>query len=220
MKVWAIFCVPHTVFCSISEYDFCVICPIGIINNYWTRLSMKSRIIRTEVNVICRSRSLRRITLTVVWIILDIMGKPNPIIVLLYIQKREICKKRFAVKRLVRLTFQTAAGNFFLFCNFRGLEVVTSSASNNFFLDSSVEQFTTFCWNDVTASGHWELTGECRSIRNKNEVCECIMMVVTRSMTARGTSPFIKPGHHIVTTWWDWNFDLFSSDEFASVRLH
>ena len=53
-------------------------------NNYWMRLSMISRIIQTEVNVICRSRRLR--TLTKVWIILDIMRKPNPIIVLLYIQ--------------------------------------------------------------------------------------------------------------------------------------
>ena len=42
---------------------------------------MISRIIQTEVNV-----RLRRITLTEVWIILDIMCKPNPIIVLLYIQ--------------------------------------------------------------------------------------------------------------------------------------
>ena len=43
--------------------------------------SMISRIIQTEVNVICRSRRLRRITLTEVWIILDIMSKPNPMIV-------------------------------------------------------------------------------------------------------------------------------------------
>ena len=35
-----------------------------LINNYWMRLSMISRIIQTEVNVICRSRRLRRITLT------------------------------------------------------------------------------------------------------------------------------------------------------------
>ena len=48
---------------------------------------MISRIIQTEVNVICRSRRLRRITLTEVWIILDIMRELNPIIVLLYIQK-------------------------------------------------------------------------------------------------------------------------------------
>ena len=47
---------------------------------------MISRIIQTEVNVICQSRRLRRITLTEVWIIIDIMCKPNPIIVLLYIQ--------------------------------------------------------------------------------------------------------------------------------------
>ena len=42
---------------------------------------MISRIIQTEVNV-----RLRRITLTEVWIILDIMCKPNPIIVLLCVQ--------------------------------------------------------------------------------------------------------------------------------------
>ena len=48
------------------------------------RLDMTSRIIQTEVNVICRSRGLRRITLTSVWIILETMRKPNPIIVLLF----------------------------------------------------------------------------------------------------------------------------------------
>ena len=57
-----------------------------LINNYWMRLSMISRIIQTEVNVICRSRRLRWITLAEVWIILDIMRKPNPIIILLYTQ--------------------------------------------------------------------------------------------------------------------------------------
>ena len=99
----------------------------ALINNYWMRLTMISRIIQTEVNVICRSRRLRRITLTEVWIILDIMRKPNPIIVLLYIQNSDRCKKRFAVKRLVRLTFQIAAGHVCCFV------VVTSSASNNIF---------------------------------------------------------------------------------------
>ena len=43
------------------------------------RLSIISRIIQTEVNVI-------RLSWTEVRIILDIMPKPNPIIVLLYIQ--------------------------------------------------------------------------------------------------------------------------------------
>ena len=72
-----------------------------IINNYWMRLSMMSRIIQTEVKVIFRSRKLRRITLTEVWIILGIMRKPNPIIVLLYVQKQSV-----AVKRLMRLILQ------------------------------------------------------------------------------------------------------------------
>ena len=49
-----------------------------IINNYWMRLSMISRIIKTEVCVICRSLRLRQI-------IHDIMRTPNSIIVLLYI---------------------------------------------------------------------------------------------------------------------------------------
>ena len=35
-----------------------------IINNYWMRLSGISRIIEAEVSVICRSRRLRKITLT------------------------------------------------------------------------------------------------------------------------------------------------------------
>ena len=35
-----------------------------ISNNYWMRLSMISRIIKTEVCVICRSRRLRQITQT------------------------------------------------------------------------------------------------------------------------------------------------------------
>ena len=41
----------------------------------------------TGVNVICRSRKLRQITLTEAWIIqiLDTLRKPNPIIVLLFI---------------------------------------------------------------------------------------------------------------------------------------
>ena len=102
------------------------------INNYWMRLTMIPRIIQTEVNVICRSRRLRRITLTEVGIILDIMRKPNPIIVLLYIQNSDRCKKRFVVKTRV-INFPNCCEPFLLFCNFRGLEVVTSSASNNFF---------------------------------------------------------------------------------------
>ena len=85
------------------------------------RLSMLSRIIQTSVNLICRSRRLRRITLTEVWIILDIMRKPNPIIVLLYIPNSDRRKEIFPVKRLVRFTFQTAAGYFCCFVVFAAL---------------------------------------------------------------------------------------------------
>ena len=92
-----------------------------LINNYGMRLNMTSRIIQTEVSVICWSRRLILITLTEVWIILDIMRKPNPIIVLLYIQNSDRCKKIFAVKRLVRLTFQTAADHFCCFVIFTAL---------------------------------------------------------------------------------------------------
>ena len=56
--------------------------------------------------------------MTEVWIILDIMRKPNPIIVLLYIENSDRCKKRFVVKRLVKLTFQTAADHFCCFVIF------------------------------------------------------------------------------------------------------
>ena len=53
---------------------------------------------------------ISRIIQTAVRIILDIMRKPNPIIVLSYIQNSKRYKERFAVKRLVRL--KTAAGHF------------------------------------------------------------------------------------------------------------
>ena len=86
---------------------------------------MISRIIQTEINFICQSRRLRRITLTEVWIILDITRKPNPIIVLLYIQNSDRCKKRFAVKTRA-INFPNCYTPFLLFCNFRGLEMVTS----------------------------------------------------------------------------------------------
>ena len=101
--------------------------------NYWMRMSIISIIIHTEVNVICRSWWLKRIALTEVWIILDIMRKPNIIIVLLCTQNSDRYKKRFAVKRLVRLTFETVVSHFW------SLEVVTSSGPIIFFLDSSVE---------------------------------------------------------------------------------
>ena len=52
----------------------------------------------------------RRITLTEVWIILDIMRKLNPIIVLLYVQNSNTntigCKQSVAVKKLMRLILQ------------------------------------------------------------------------------------------------------------------
>ena len=48
---------------------------------------MISRIIQTEVNVIQ----------TEVWIVLDIMRKPNPIIILLYIQAKCGRKKSHAI---------------------------------------------------------------------------------------------------------------------------
>ena len=43
-----------------------------ILNNYWMRLSVISRIIKVDVGVICRSGRLRLITLTEISIILDI----------------------------------------------------------------------------------------------------------------------------------------------------
>jgi hypothetical protein len=49
----------------------------GEMSNYWMMLSMIARILQSEVNAICQSRRLRRITLTEVWIILDMMQKPN-----------------------------------------------------------------------------------------------------------------------------------------------
>ena len=110
-----------------------------IINNYWMRLSMISRIIQTEVMVICRSQRVRRITLTEVWIILDIVRKPNPIIVLLHIQNSDRCKKRFAVKRLVRLTFQTSAGHFCCFVILSALRWSRHERPIILFLDSFVE---------------------------------------------------------------------------------
>ena len=64
---------------------------------------------------------ISRIIQTAVWIILDFMQKPNPIIVLLYIQNSDQCKKRFAVKRLMRLSLQTATGYFCCFVIFAAL---------------------------------------------------------------------------------------------------
>ena len=106
---------------------------IKLVNNYCIRLNMISRIIQTEVNVICRSRRLRRITLTEIWIILDIMRKLNPIIVILYIQNSDRCKKRFAVGTLMRLTFQTAAPQFFCFVILAALRYVRHQCRIIFF---------------------------------------------------------------------------------------
>ena len=113
------------------------------------RLSMISTgIIQTEVNVICRSRRLRRITLTEVWIILDTMRKPNPRIVLLYIQNNHTKMQAKCGSKKTQKILQ----NFVIFARF---EVVTSQYYDG---------------NDATAAGHWELTGVCWPIRNENEV--------------------------------------------------
>ena len=72
---------------------------------------MISRIILTEVNVRCRSQKLRKIILTEVWIILDIMRKRNQIIFLLYIQNSGRWKKRFAVNSRSMIFFWTASSN-------------------------------------------------------------------------------------------------------------
>ena len=123
--------------CIDLQYD--LIIPSRTINNYWMRLSMISRIIQTEVK--CRrkkmkkkSRSprLRWMTLTSVWIILDIMHKLNSIIVLLYVQNSDRCKKIFAVETRA-INFPNCCRLFLLFCSFHGLEVVTLSESSNFF---------------------------------------------------------------------------------------
>ena len=80
-------------------------------------------------------------------------------------------QEKICSKNTLTINFPNCCRTFLLFCNFHDLEVVTSSASNNFvFWDSSVEFFTIFGRNDVTAFGHWELTGKCRPIRSKNEV--------------------------------------------------
>ena len=65
---------------------------------------------------------LRRITLTEVWIILDIMRKPNPIIVLLYIQSSH-----------TKMQAKCGSKKTHYFEIFTRFEVVMSSASNNIF---------------------------------------------------------------------------------------
>ena len=92
---------------------------------------MISRIIHTEVNVICRSRRLRWITLTEIWIILDIMRKPNPIIVLLYIQNSHTkMQANCGSKKTCAIDF----AKFYYFVIFARFEVVT--INNIFFLDT------------------------------------------------------------------------------------
>ena len=87
-------------------------------------------IIQTEVNVICRSRRLRWITLTKVWIILDIMRKPNPTIVLLYIQNSHT---KMQAKCGSKKSHAINLTKFCYFVIFARFEVMTSSASNIFF---------------------------------------------------------------------------------------
>ena len=59
------------------------------------------------------------------------------------------------------INFPNCCRPFLLFCNFRGLEVVTSSQSNYFPF-----------WAAPSSNSRYsaELTGECRPIRNKNEI--------------------------------------------------
>ena len=115
-------------------------------------LSMIPRVIQTEVNVICRSR--RTITLTEVWIILDIMRKQNPTIVLLYIQNSDRCKKRFAVKRLVRLTFQTAAGHFCRFLIFAALRWLSHQHPIIFFCTAPSNKEQLFTEVEMNSGGY------------------------------------------------------------------
>ena len=86
--------------------------------------------IQTEVAVIWRSRKLRRITLTEVWIILDIMRKLNPIIVLLYIQNSHTKMQAKCGSKKTHAINLAKCCYFVIFARF---EVVTSSASNNSF---------------------------------------------------------------------------------------
>ena len=71
------------------------------------RFSMISRIIKDEVCVIHRSRRLMWIMQTEALIILDIMRKPNSIIVLLCIhdQNQKIKNTRKFHAKLIRTTF-------------------------------------------------------------------------------------------------------------------
>ena len=103
-------------------------------SHYALQKSHYCLIIQTEVNVICRR--LRWITLTKVWIILDIMRKPNPTIVLLYIQNSHT---KMQAKCGSKKSHAINHAKLFYFVIFARFEVMTSSASNNFFLDTSVQ---------------------------------------------------------------------------------
>ena len=87
---------------------------------------MISRIIQTEVNVICQR--LRQVTLTLFWIILDIMRNLNPITVLLFIQNSHT---KMQAKYGSKKTCAINLAKFCYFVIFAHFEVVTSSASNN-----------------------------------------------------------------------------------------
>ena len=92
---------------------------------------MISRIIQTEVNVICRSRMLRRLTLTQVWIIIDIMRMPNPRVILYIHNNHTKMQAMCASKRTHAINLAKFCYQFVIFARF---EVVTSSAPNNYFL--------------------------------------------------------------------------------------
>ena len=81
-----------------------------------------------KINVICRSWRLRRITLTEVCIIFDIMRKPNPIIVLLYVQNSHTKMQAKCSSKKAHAINHAKCCYFVIFARF---EAVTSSASNN-----------------------------------------------------------------------------------------
>ena len=78
--------------------------------------------------------------MTEVWIIIDIMRMPNPIIVLLYIQSNHTKTQAKCGSKKTHAINLSKLCHFVIFARF---EVVTSSASNNFFLDTSVEFYLT-----------------------------------------------------------------------------